>query len=836
MPKFTYYISDETFLKSIQVDNKCKTIGDLKQQISKEIGIDESKFEIENIDPLKELSSFKDGHQFKIKIINPIEDLNFLFQGKSIIIEKSSKLVINQIIKKIIDKSISFSDKGISFSDKVRSSLSFYLWNIKVPRNGFHLQGVPEGVSVEIQLPENAVTISYDQKEFYFCEGETVSSIATFFQNYYGNKYQISFTLWLREEEKKAEPKSCKRRRKAVVAENTKVREALALAYQIKKGEQYDVIGKKIYKFFHINQNECGQEMDFLSTVGDAMLFIKSVKKFNIDPNEDVILLEPAGVRCHDINVQLRTLLPKGPIYFTTGKFPAGFPLPEPKTPESPADKNKAATNSPKGSGVSKSKTKVAGQAPIPKEPPLVPNEKATPGTSISDASKAKATSGSVEPGLSKAKESITKQPAGLDPPKTDEKTYNVTLPPAEKPRPTTKETPVSKSLPGGSSAAGHSPGAVSTSLPGGSQQQSKSKRKPKPKITISTTPVERSVRITFVFDESIGPKKKSFSQEIDETVTIQELKGMVVERLNLPYKIELKCKNGDDKVHLNNSDTINSILADIQQKDASGNSINVLYVNESKEPDGMIDREAKESDESKDKKPRLLIESGSLTSSEAKILFSQTLKPRNQAKGNKNNFGQSSSNVVFGKSKKKIKRKVRCDDNGNNNESIHDSQTEQEKPHKKKETTKKSNRKKFMPIISRLEETQKNLSKNQSVEDIKIEGEEEINEQKIKYNYKTNLDEEMETVELDSEATVKTFQQFIGSKYSVSDYSTIQVLFAGKVLTDNIVLENLEVGDYPLFVYIRSTGEIFLKTAKANRVEYEYEYQYEEEEEEGNE
>ena len=134
------------------------------------------------------------------------------------------------------------------------------------------------------------------------------------------------------------------------------------------------------------------------------------------------------------------------------------------------------------------------------------------------------------------------------------------------------------------------------------------------------------------------------------------------------------------------------------------------------------------------------------------------------------------------------------------------------------------------------LEETQKNLSINQSVEDIKIEGEEEINEQKIKYNYKTNLDEEMETVELDSEATVKTFQQFIGSKYSVSDYSTIQVLFAGKVLTDNIVLENLEVGDYPLFVYIRSTGEIFLKTAKANRVEYEYEYQYEEEEEEGNE
>ena len=49
-------------------------------------------------------------------------------------------------------------------------------------------------------------------------------------------------------------------------------------------------------------------------------------------------------------------------------------------------------------------------------------------------------------------------------------------------------------------------------------------------------------------------------------------------------------------------------------------------------------------------------------------------------------------------------------------------------------------------------------------------------------------------------------------------------------------MLENLEVGDYPLFVYIRSTGEIFLKTAKANRVEYEYEYQYEEEEEEGNE
>ena len=104
-------------------------------------------------------------------------------------------------------------------------------------------------------------------------------------------------------------------------------------------------------------------------------------------------------------------------------------------------------------------------------------------------------------------------------------------------------------------------------------------------------------------------------------------------------------------------------------------------------------------------------------------------------------------------------------------------------------------------------------------------------------YHIQTNKDEEIQEIEMDSEATVKNMKEKIAKMYKVKNVGSIRILFAGKVLRDNITLESLEVGDFSLFVYIRSDEDINLQTAKAlqvNNDEYysEYEVVVEEEEE----
>ena len=101
-------------------------------------------------------------------------------------------------------------------------------------------------------------------------------------------------------------------------------------------------------------------------------------------------------------------------------------------------------------------------------------------------------------------------------------------------------------------------------------------------------------------------------------------------------------------------------------------------------------------------------------------------------------------------------------------------------------------------------------------------------------YNFQTNRSDETKQIKLDSEATVKSFKRAISREYEVPNLSNIKILFAGKVLLDNIVLEDLEVGDSLLYVYIQSTEDLLLLSCYAVQVptEYEYEYLYEEEEE----
>ncbi|KAK8896206.1 hypothetical protein M9Y10_014101 [Tritrichomonas musculus] len=123
-----------------------------------------------------------------------------------------------------------------------------------------------------------------------------------------------------------------------------------------------------------------------------------------------------------------------------------------------------------------------------------------------------------------------------------------------------------------------------------------------------------------------------------------------------------------------------------------------------------------------------------------------------------------------------------------------------------------------------------------------KIEEEEEEKEgdsvpKTIKYLYQTNKSNEPKEICLSEDATVKTLKREIANDNGANNLSNIKILFAGKELLDKIILDQLEIGESKLFVYIRSDEEIFLMTAKALQFgqessEYEYEYEYEEEEE----
>lgn len=106
---------------------------------------------------------------------------------------------------------------------------------------------------------------------------------------------------------------------------------------------------------------------------------------------------------------------------------------------------------------------------------------------------------------------------------------------------------------------------------------------------------------------------------------------------------------------------------------------------------------------------------------------------------------------------------------------------------------------------------------------------------EKIIYKYITNKNQDIHQVELDEDATIESLKMVIAKQFSVSNISDIHVLFAGKDLENDILVEQLEVGDFPFQVYIYSNDELFLKSARALKIrndEYEYSYEYDYEEE----
>lgn len=89
----------------------------------------------------------------------------------------------------------------------------------------------------------------------------------------------------------------------------------------------------------------------------------------------------------------------------------------------------------------------------------------------------------------------------------------------------------------------------------------------------------------------------------------------------------------------------------------------------------------------------------------------------------------------------------------------------------------------------------------------------------KYKISYQSNKDDEPIDTSLSYGTNVKQFKEIIAKKYNVENLADIKIIFAGKDLLNDIVIDELNVGDTVLNVYIRSIDDIFLMTAKALRV-----------------
>lgn len=96
-----------------------------------------------------------------------------------------------------------------------------------------------------------------------------------------------------------------------------------------------------------------------------------------------------------------------------------------------------------------------------------------------------------------------------------------------------------------------------------------------------------------------------------------------------------------------------------------------------------------------------------------------------------------------------------------------------------------------------------------------------------VRYYYQTNKSDDIFNINMKRDSNVKDLKQEI-AKLNDTKAANIKVLFAGKDLLDDIILDSLEVGDAKLYVYIKSEDDILLLTARGLKVDSEYEYEYE--------
>lgn len=171
---FYYRITDPICKKPIKVDlQNCKKFSDLKAQISHDLHISESDFQVSNPYDEETLAKIPPHSEFTVNILHRSYNIDFILPDYSRVqIPNSYCMTIEKLFQYLEQKQLYFS----TTSKKV---VKFTVSNYELPLFEYPFLSIPVLTPVKFLIPYKSVIISYDDKKFIFCENESVSEAAS---------------------------------------------------------------------------------------------------------------------------------------------------------------------------------------------------------------------------------------------------------------------------------------------------------------------------------------------------------------------------------------------------------------------------------------------------------------------------------------------------------------------------------------------------------------------------------------------------------------------------------------------------------------------------------
>lgn len=180
----TFYckIADPSCTIPIKVDiQKCKTVSDLKKQISVDFLVSESDVQINSSNGDCNLAEIPPYSEFPVKILHRCYNIDFILPDDSRIkIPNSYRMTIGDLFQ-------FFDTNQLHFSTGTKRTIQFTVSSQKVPNINYPFLSIPNLTPVYIKMQYKPVVIKYGDKKFIFSENESVSEaineIKTTFQS-----------------------------------------------------------------------------------------------------------------------------------------------------------------------------------------------------------------------------------------------------------------------------------------------------------------------------------------------------------------------------------------------------------------------------------------------------------------------------------------------------------------------------------------------------------------------------------------------------------------------------------------------------------------------------
>lgn len=333
---------------------------------------------------------------------------------------------------------------------------------------------------------------------------------------------------------------------------------------------------------------------------------------------------------------------------------------------------------------------------------------------------------------------------------------------------------------------------------------------------------------INFEFEEN---SQLNFRQRISINTKMREISKMIAEKLHTEDDFKINYREKGINHEIDDDTGIKDIREVIRQKDKDGLLRNYLYVkrqtqkkqreNENMMPKSSIKPKIKEINDNDDVISSPSKSKSETSNDEKQINISKPTKEKIKptvspvkVEINENNDKPSpykqKQKPINDKDKKASKKEIDIDDISLPKEKTVTNQSKNCKSRKetKADDDNSSPKKSKSSFVKESNENDGSDNENNSNSKGK--------EKSHKYFYQIFTEGNISEIILESNAKVVDLKKIIAKKNNVDNIDNIKIIFAGKDLLNEIVLGTLKIGSTVLYVYIRSTEDLLLMTAKA--------------------